>query len=486
MGLWVVSRRRFDIVKTKFLLENAISRSIVRRALEEVDGKTRLEKIIENYGKDVPVLERIRDYPIYKVLDIVRRAFNRTPEEFGKELRNLTVKKILLNAVKSLEKYGVTTPQIFVAPLMIVWNFTYRCNLKCRHCYENAGVLRGEKPRELTKEEKFRALENLAESHIPTLFFSGGEPLIHPDFWDLAHKAKEYGFYISIATNGTLIDEEMAKKIKDLGVGYVAISLDAASPELHDNFRGVKGMWERAVRGIQNLVKEGVTTCIAYTLTRVNKDELPKLLKLREELGAYKVLVYNFVPVGRGDIADDLSPLEREEAYRIMLKELKNEHLTVATTAPQFGRFCKQNGSKFVSISHYGCARSEELGAIVDVIGGCGAGRAYAVIQPDGRITPCVYMPQLTIGHILESSFQQIWDESPVLNMLRDRSDLKGHCGECEYNAICGGCRARAYAYFGDLKAPDPGCIYNLKYYEEFMEKFRTNHEISGGVKKLS
>ncbi len=481
MGLWVVSRQRFNIVKTKFLLENALSRSIVRKALEEVNGKTRLEWILENYGKEIPLLEKLRDYPIYKVLDIVRRAFNRDREEFQEELRNPTVRRILLNALKSLEKYGVTTPQIFVAPLMVVWNFTYKCNLKCRHCYEDAGSLRKEKVKELSREEKIYALDNLAQSHIPTLFFSGGEPLIHPDFWELAKRAKNYGFYISIATNGTLIDEDMAKRIKDLGVGYVAVSLDAATPEVHDQFRGVPGMWERAVRGMKNLIKEGVTTCIAYTLTGVNKGELPGLLKLREEIGAYKVLVYNFVPVGRGDLEDDLSPEEREEAYRIMIEELKNEHLTVATTAPQFGRYCKQAGSKFVNISHYGCARSEELGAIVDVIGGCGVGRAYAVIQPDGRITPCVYMPDITVGNILEDSFQEIWDNSPLLNSLRTREDLQGHCRVCDYRSFCGGCRARAYAYFGDFKAPDPGCIYNLKFYREAKEKLRERFQPGGG-----
>ncbi|OYD13871.1 hypothetical protein CH333_09670 [candidate division WOR-3 bacterium JGI_Cruoil_03_44_89] len=476
MGLWVVSKKKFDVVRLKFLLENAASKKIISGALIiGENGKTRLENALDSYGEksEISFVQRVKILPILKVLDIVRRGFNRTPEEFKKSLKDPTLRKVFLNSFRSLQKYGLTLPQNFYMPMMVVWNFTYKCNLRCKHCYEDAGMLMKGSPNELTTEEKFKVVDDLASNDIPTIFFSGGEPIIKRDFWDVAKYAKEKGMYLSIASNGTLFTKGMAKKAKDIGFGYIAISLDASTPKKHDEFRGVPGMWKRSVEGIRNCLDAGITTCIQYTFTRNNADELPKMLKLREKLGAYKLIVYNYVPVGRGSFEMDPTPEQREEAYKVMYDELEAGHQVVASTAPQMGRYCKEYNADTVILSHYGSAKNKELGAIAEIIGGCGAGRAYCAIQPDGKITPCVYMPKLVVGDLRKQSFKEIWEESPVMISLRDRSDLQGHCATCEYKALCGGCRARAYAYFGDLKGADPGCIFNREYYYEFL---RANH----------
>jgi len=475
MSLWVVSKTRFDVVRVKLMLENAISRKIIDSALHvEEDGRTRLEHVIDAYVQKThtPAWEKLRNYPLFKVIDIIKRAFNADDERMKRELQNPTIRKILLVSLKSLRKYGLQTPQNFVAPIMVVWNFTYRCNLRCKHCYEDAGVLRSGPTNELTTDEKYHVLEELDKNHVPTIFFSGGEPLMAADFWELAEAAKKRGFYLSIASNGTLFaNKENAARAKEIGFGYIAVSLDAADPKKHDEFRGVPGMWERAVQGIKNLNDVGITTVIQFTLTKYNKDELPKMFKLQKEIGAYKVIVYNYIPVGRGDMDMDITPEEREEAFRVMYEELEAGYHTVATTAPQLARYCKMMGSDTIIFSHYGDAKAKELGVIADIVGGCGAGRAYCSVQPDGRVTPCVYMPYITVGNLREQTFEEIWN-SPFMEYLRDRSDLWGHCAECPYQAVCGGCRARAYVYFDDFKGPDPGCIFNREYYYN-REKYR-------------
>ena len=468
MGLWVVSKKKFDVVKLRALLQNAVSRKIISSAVAvEPDGKLRFEHIIDDYvngKKKLSLLNRAKYLPLKKILDIVRRGFNQSEEQFKKSLLDPTIRKIFLNSFKSLKEYGFNTPQNFYSPMMVVWNFTYKCNLRCKHCYEDAGILRKGSPDELTFKEKLQVLDKLSMEDIPTIFFSGGEPLMGDGFFEVAQSAKKKGFYLSVATNGTLFNKENAQRAKEIGFGYIAVSLDGATPEVHDNFRGMPGMWKQSVQGIKNLIDAGVTTCIQYTLAKENLNELPKMFNLLKELGAYKLIIYNYIPVGRGRFDSDPTPEEREEAYRIAYEQLDMGYHIVATTTPQFGRYCQQMGSDSIIIAHYADAKAKELGIIADIVGGCGAGRAYCALQPDGRITPCVYMPDLTTGNLKTDTFREIWD-SPVMAQFRDRSDLWGHCKHCEYKALCGGCRARAYAYTGDLKGPDPGCIYNREYY---------------------
>ncbi len=472
MGLWVVSRTRFDVARLKRVLDSNLSKSLMKKVLttKTNNGKYLFEELLDAYADNsIPPAWKIRYYPVFKLLDVIRRSFNRDHETFRKELKHPTIRKIFRNAIRSLEKYGLGTPQAFADPLMIVWNFTNQCNLRCKHCYQDAGVLRG-KPqvRELTTEEKFKVVDIIAERDIPSLFFSGGEPLIRPEFFDVAAYAKEKGIYLSIATNGTLITREVARKIADIGFGYVQVSIDAASPEKHDSFRGVPGMWERSIQGIKNLIDAGVITCIAYTHMRWNHKEFPGILKLRKELGAYKVIVYNFIPVGRGDMENDPTPEEREELWKWMYDELDAGHHVVATTSPAFGAYCKMHNAPSIVLAHYADLKVKELGVIADVIGGCGAGRCYFTIQPDGTVTPCVYMPDLSIGNILEDSFDYLWDEHPAMQQLKRREETE--C-DCPYLAVCGGCRARALVYTGNLMGPDPECMFNRDLYYELREK---------------
>ncbi|MEO0293445.1 MAG: radical SAM protein [candidate division WOR-3 bacterium] len=481
MSLWVISKRQFDIIRLNKTLNSRVSRRIISTALKKENGKYLFEVIIDKYcNNSLSNSEKIKYFPLIKLLDVVRRSFGTSEEEFKKSLQQITIRKIFANALESLDKYGFKTPQPFADPVMLVWNFTNKCNLLCKHCYQSAIHLREKnKKEELTLSERLEIVEKIGERNIPSLFFSGGEPLIDKDFWEVAKKAKEKGLYLSIATNGTLIDRNMAKKIAELEIGYVQVSIDGASPEKHDKIRGIPGMWERAIKGIKNLIDAGVTTCIAYTHMKENHNEIKGIFKLREELGAYKVVVYNYIPVGRGDFKNDPTPEEREELHKLMYEQLDRGKHIVATTDPTFGAFCRRNESCSLILAHYADLKSKELGAIADVVGGCGAGRAYAAIQPDGRFTPCVYMPDLTIGNLKNQTIEELWNEHPLMKVLKKREDV--NCANCseEEATVCGGCRARAFQYFGDLKAPDPGCIYNKGLLKELSEKLKDKSKVS-------
>ena len=488
MGLWVVSKRQFDITRLNEVLNSKLSKKIIKSALViQNNGKYLFEEIIDRYCENnLSISLKIKYFPVIKLLDVVRRSFNYTESEFKKNLQLKSIKKIFANALRSLDMYGFTTPQVFSDPVMIVWNFTNNCNLRCRHCYQSAQALnKNEKAKELNLEERYRVVEILSKRNIPSLFFSGGEPLIEDDFWNVAKKAKSEGLYMSIATNGTLINKEIAKKIADIGFGYVQVSIDAANPLKHDKIRGVPGIWHKAVEGIKNLINAGVITCIAYTHMKDTHNEILGILKLREDLGAYKVVIYNYIPVGRGNFKDDPTPEQREELHEIMYEQLNAGHHVIATTDPIFGAYCRRNKSDSIVLAHYADLKAKELGAVAEVVGGCGAGRAYAAIQPDGRFTPCVYMPNITIGNILKQPISKLWNEHPLMKIFKTRDGISCNCPP-EDEAVCGGCRARAYQYFNDITAPDPGCIYNKNLYYNFINKYKNETELKFDLEKNS
>jgi radical SAM protein with 4Fe4S-binding SPASM domain len=198
-------------------------------------------------------------------------------------------------------------------------------------------------------------------------------------------------------------------------------------------------------------------------------------------MGVDRTLIFNFIPVGRGlDIIDvDLPPDVRENILQQMYKHLsgQDEQFEIFTTAPQFSRVCMMNSrTGVISLAHVGAAGfSDKVGLLAEYIGGCGAGRMYGAIQPNGIVTPCVFLP-IPVGDLRSQSFIDIWKNAEVMKALRERHDLKGHCGSCEYRNVCGGCRARAYAYFGDIKAPDVGCINNVQAYNELKNKLRAKN----------
>lgn len=403
--------------------------------------------------------------------------------------------------MKGVEKYGIRIPFVPAGPFEVVWNFTYKCNLKCKHCYGNAG---SEKHLELTTEEAKQVIDKLsktAEVGLPALSFSGGEPLARKDFFELAAYAKKRIPYVSIASNGTLLTKDNAKKAKDAGVDYVEISIDGASPQTHDEFRGIPGAFERAIQGVKNCVEEGIDACIATVLHRDNLAEMEKILQLAKDLDV-RFMHFNFIPTGRAKehVELDLTPDERLFVLQTIGKEIVSLYLQAKeeefktgksnvkvdrffSTCPQYASVTKelsqQKGQKFMVEAHYAAKKGVE--SVANFLGGCGAGRLYCAIEPNGDIKPCVFLPtdrNTVIGNMLKDNFEEIWDNDSLLLQLRIRESLETYivngkevgCGNCPDKYICGGCRARAYGYFnGNVKAPDIGCIHNKPLWEKMV-----------------
>lgn len=403
--------------------------------------------------------------------------------------------------MKGIEKYGVRIPFTPAGPFEVVWNFTYQCNLKCKHCYENAGR---QKRVELSTEEAKRVLDilsKIAGIGLPALSFSGGEPLARKDFFELASYAKKRIGYVSIASNGTLITKDNAKRIKDAGVDYVEISIDGATPEIHDNFRGTAGAFEKAMEGLKNCIEEGLDTCIATVLHRENIAELDEIIELAKQLDV-RFMHFNYIPTGRAKafVELDLTPDERLHVLETIGKEIIKLHLQAKeeelkhgksnikvdrffSTCPQYASITKElsqnSGEKFMVEAHYAAKKGVEN--VANFLGGCGAGRLYCCLEPNGDIKPCVFFPtnnETVLGNILSDSFEEIWDNHPFLWKLRVRENLEDYmvngqkvgCGKCSDKYICGGCRARAYSYFnGNVNAPDIGCIHNKPLWEKIV-----------------
>ena len=397
------------------------------------------------------------------LLEFERELFDFSEEELEAIAEDRWVRRGLVSVLKGIQLFGVTKPQVAGAPFLVVWNFTNACNLNCKHCYQDAG---SSMPRELSTEEARDIVDQIARAGVVAVSFSGGEPLVRSDFFEVAEYAYSRGLHVSLATNGTLIDYSVAQRLKRSGVKYVDVSLDGASPETHDAFRGMPGSFERAIRGLKACIKAGLYTCVAMAVTKHNLSELKAMIDLSKKLGAKRFILFNFVPAGRGKEIEelDLTPEEREEALKLLYRELLNKALTGAgiecfATAPQLARVALQmsHDQSVLPLAHYGGISGREA-VLAEFIGGCGAGRLYCGIAPDGKMMPCVFMP-IEVGDLRQEEFEKIWTTSKVLNDLRNRDLLKGRCGRCPYRFVCGGCRARAYGYFGDYLAPDPGCI---------------------------
>lgn len=456
----------------RLLLMTAVARTRCRYLDREVD-QTLLYHALSMFAREVvscPITVRFIGKGVEVLTRIGLRVAGGDEREVREVLRDPALRRGVALVFEGIARYGVTVPQRLPAPFLIVWNFTNMCNLRCRHCYQRADR---PLPDELTLEEKLRLVDQLDEAGVAAIALSGGEPTIHPHFLEVVKYISDKGIYAAVATNGwRFAEREFLEKAVRAGLRYAEVSLDSASPRRHDSFRGVSGSWERAVRALENLVRLGIDHAMAVTITRYNIDEVDEILDLAESIGVRRVVFFNFVPVGRGvEIADlDLDPLEREEFMRHIYREMKKRRFMIVTTAPQYGRVVLQmSGEREVAPTHFYVGGDIVTRSVAEFVGGCGAGRIYAGIQPNGVVVPCVFLP-IPVGSVRERSFREIWESSPVLKTLRDRSLLKRFCGSCPYRNICGGCRARAYAYFRDLTGPDPGCIYNIRYWRSLRE----------------
>jgi len=436
-------------------------------------GATRLERILSSYRNPLsPLRRRVGYWLFHRLIDHFRGrtdvdTFRRHLAENRPVIRGLNV------VARSLAEFGPTVPQKFSAPLFAVWNFTNRCNLACRHCYQDSKTAPADG--ELTLDEKLNLVDQMGSASMPMLAISGGEPTVSGDLIPVIRRAGAYGMHLSLATNGTTMTPRLADSLAEAGVRYVEISLDSADPARHDRFRGVAGMWERAVAGAKAVAAApGLRLGIAMCVHRGNFHEVRQMISLAEQLGAGCFAHFNFIPVGRGlkMVHGDITPTQREELLGILNEKMQQGGIGVISTAPQLGRVCLAGSAGQAGktvCSHAGSGSGLKARVVAKYLGGCGAGRTYVCIEPAGDVTPCVYLPHRVMGNIRQVSLVDIFRKSSLWDLLNDRSHRLHHCEVCAFGSFCGGCRARADAYFGQLHAGDPGCVFNDKHWEKLV-----------------
>ena len=336
-------------------------------------------------------------------------------------------------------------------PAHPVWEMTTACNLRCIHCHASGGKPAAD---ELTTEEGKRLLDQLAlVPEFRMMAFTGGEPLARPDLFELLAYSQALGFTNTMATNATLIDDDVARRLRRFGLTIAAVSLDGFTAEQHDMVRGVAGSFEAAVEGMRALRRAGIVLQVNITAMEYNVEQLAELMSLVDELGTGILLMYQLVPVGRGrDIrqaALDLGANER--LIRFMAKAQRTTRAIVEPVAgPQYWPFLLQRAG----ISNGPLLRLAEM-----VFHGCSAGRGFVYIKPNGDVWPCPFI-EVSCGNVRETPFRRIWTSSPVFEDLRQRETrLKGRCGDCEFRRLCGGCRGRTWAVSGDYLNEDPSCF---------------------------
>ena len=340
-------------------------------------------------------------------------------------------------------------------PRLIFWETTAACNLKCIHCRASAVGFRS--PDDLTTEESFALLDSIASFSKPVIVLSGGEPLVREDIYDIAAHGDSLGLRMCLATNGTMVTPEVAKKIKAVGIQRVSVSIDGATAEIHDVFRRQPGAYDATMAGIENLKAVGLEFQINTTITKHNRTQLPEILDMAAQAGAVGLHIFMLVPTGCGkEIADDemITPQQYEETLNWFYDQTKVQPVNLkATCAPHYFRImrqrAKQEGVKITADTH----------GFDAVTKGCLAGTGVCFISQKGQVFPCGYLP-VEAGNVRKTPFPEIWKNSELFRVLRDESLLEGKCGPCEFKNVCGGCRARAFAETGNYLTEEPYCVY--------------------------
>ncbi|WP_455280933.1 radical SAM protein [[Eubacterium] cellulosolvens] len=447
-------------------------------------NKNRLDLIFENMNNTDSFLCincKVNRLIIYKMIFYTFSSF--FPED---EIKKLLQKSIYSRSIKAVLKgianFGIKKPQPTGIPAVVVWNFTNKCNLNCLHCYQNSSPTSPDNE-ELSTKESLVIVDHLVDSGVVALDFSGGEPLLRPDFFEIAQQAIEAGMICSISTNGTLISEKTAKKLVEIGINGVTISIDSITPKIHDEFRRTPGSFQKAIEGIKNCATAGIQEIIvATTLTKFSLPELTQILELAKQLGATRYYVSRILPVGRGVQLEhlDVSPMELKNVLKWLSKRLY-ESVTLGEGIPCLARgmayFTRQcynhsggtvipvgevlTGYELTNLKHFETRFADFLNRFADRFGACGAGITYCGLSPEGDVLPCAPATHIRLGNLKEQNLEDIWVNNEILQYLRQRDKIQGSCGQCKYKAICGGCRVTAYGKVGDWLGPDPSCPFH-------------------------
>ena len=339
-------------------------------------------------------------------------------------------------------------------PRLIAWELTRSCNLNCIHC--RAAARFGPYANELTTQECYAFLDNVASFSSPIIIMTGGEPMLRDDIWDIAKHGTKLGLRMVMAPCGALVTDETVKKMIDAGIQRVSFSIDGATAETHDNFRRVKGAFASVMTAIENVKKAGLPFQINTTITKHNLHELEAILNLAIKLGAVAHHPFLLVPTGRGVVLKDqeIAPEDYEKTLTWFYEKRDKVPLQFKPTcAPHYYRIFRQKERE------KGVTVTPETHGLDAMSKGCMGGQSFAFVSNTGKVQICGFL-ETECGDIRNEPFSRIWDTSKVFAEMRAWDDYNGRCGYCEFRKVCGGCRARAFAFTGNYLDEEPFCTY--------------------------
>ncbi len=341
-------------------------------------------------------------------------------------------------------------------PKWIAWESTRRCNLKCVHCRCSSDLTATSGRFDTAKAKQL--IDDICVVSKPVFVLSGGEPLMRDDIFEIAAHGTARGLRVCMATNGTLVTDEICEQMKETQIRIVSLSLDGPTAEVHDDFRQQEGAFEATLRAAKLFQRHGIEFIVNSSFAKRNQPSIADTFHLAKGLGAKAWYMFMIVPTGRGK--DLLTELISKDDYEEILawhyhqEKIEDEILMRPTCAPQYYRVVPQlNRQEGDAFTRRSLTFSTGGGK------GCLAGQTIALIDCMGDLKPCSYFP-LSAGNVIDRPFEEVWWQSDLLSDLRHFERYKGTCGRCEYLRVCGGCRARAYAVTGDYLAQEPFCDY--------------------------
>jgi AdoMet-dependent heme synthase len=340
------------------------------------------------------------------------------------------------------------------APMLVIWEVTQACDLACVHCRASA---QGERnPSELTTEQGYRLLDEIRSFGEPLMVFTGGDPLKRPDLYDLIRHSVKIGLRTNVTPSATpLLTNQAIDQFKEAGVTRMAISVDGHDAASHDDFRGVPGTFDRAMVALRHARDIGLDTQFQTTVTRRNMEHLPEIGEIVKDMRSKMWSLFFLIVTGRALENDDLRADEYEGVFNFMYELSKTAPFGVKTTeAMHYRRYVAQR----IKAEH-GVTENENAKGVAWRTAGVSDGKGFVFVSHQGEIFPSGFLP-VTGGNVLQDSLTDVYRNSELFKTLRDTTLREGKCGICEYQKICGGSRARAFALTGDFLAEDPRCIY--------------------------
>jgi len=386
------------------------------------------------------------------------------------------------------------------APFLAIWEVTQSCDLACKHCRAAAQPIAH--PDQLTTAEGKGLIDQIADLHVPIFVFTGGDPLKRPDLYELIRYASEKNVKVAVTPSATpLLTRDAIFKMKEAGVVRLGISLDGSSPEIHDNFRGLPGAWERTIQAVAWAGEAGLPIQVHTTISRHNAHDLDHLCALFERLAIVMWNVFFLVPVGRGQLGDLLSGEEFEQVFAKIYELSQRVSFQIKTTeAMHYRRYLLQHNLQERKMGHghpggHPHAEYEAGSPVADAqtrtqgwaTRRVNDGKGFVFISHVGNVYPSGFLP-IHAGNIRQKPLAEIYRNAPIFKALRNTTRLEGKCGACEYKEICGGSRARAYALTGDPLAQEPCCIYQPKNWHPLADQEPIEHqhpELTGNLVSL-